>query len=329
MTPDALSTLIHRDFASARRGNVRAYERIVVATQRMVASIALAVTRDVHASEDIAQDTFLRAWQHLGQMENPDSVLPWLRHVARNRAIDHLRTRRQSADVDALVDSSPGPEQSLQRQQQAEALAQALDNVPDQSREVLLLFYREGESSQAVAALLGLSDAAVRKRLQRARDCLKSDVLQRLGEVAGSTAPGVLFTVAVATGVALGPTPAAAAGLATGVMVKSAPKLALATLGALAAVIAVVIAGVAWEIRGSLARLSDPRKRRALLVNSVVYGALMSGYIVALSWTAQQGWSQAQVFAVAIPVSLLVIALGVHRARIMRSERGDSGSKKT
>ena len=328
MTPEALNVLIHRDFASARRGNVRAYERIVVATQRMVASVALAVTRDVHASEDIAQDTFLRAWQHLGQLENPDSVLPWLRHVARNRAIDHVRTRRPAVTVDELVETGPGPEQSLLRQQQADALAQALDAIPDQSREVLLLFYREGESSQAVAGLLGLSDAAVRKRLQRARDCLKSDVLRRLGEVAASSAPGVLFTMAVATGVALGPTPAAATGLAAGVVVNSAPKLVLATLGALAASVAVVIAGVVWDIRASLAKVSDPRKRRALLVNGVVYGVLMSGYMVALSWMPQHGWSVAHLFAVAILVALLVIALSVHRARIVRGTRDDSESKK-
>ena len=323
MTPSALHDLIHRDFASARGGNARAFERMVVATQRMVASVALAVTRDVATSEDIAQDTYLRAWQHLGRMQHPDSFLPWLRQVARNRAIDHLRASRPSTDADVL-DVLPAdgdtPEQAHDRHVHADALAQALDALPEDTRDVLLLYYREGQSSQAVAALLGLSDAAVRKRLQRGRDSLRADVLQRLGETATRSAPGLVFTATVAAGLTAGTSPAAATALSAGAVAKSLPKLALATVGALAAAIVVMLGGIAWEIRDALRRTSDPRRRRTLVVNGAVYGALMAGYVVALAWSKQQGWSDATVLTVAVVVSLLVVVLALQRARLVRDD---------
>ena len=324
MTPTALHELIHRDFASARSGNAHAFERLVVGTQRMVASVALAVTRDVATSEDIAQDTYLRAWQHLGRMQNPDSFLPWLRQVARNRAIDHLRASRPTADaevLDVLPADGDTPEQAHDRHVHADALSQALGALPEDTRDVLLLYYREGQSSQAVAALLGLSDAAVRKRLQRGRDSLRADVLQRLGEAAIRSAPGLVFTATVAAGLTLGAPPAAATALTAGAAAKSLPKLALATVGALAAAIAVMLGGIAWEIRDALRRTSDPRRRRSLVVNGVVYGALMTGYIGALAWSKQQGWSDATVLAVAVVVSLVVVALALHRVRLVKGGR--------
>ena len=57
-------------------------------------AVALAITRDVHTSEDIAQEAFLSAWHHLPRLKNPSSFLPWLRQITRNLAHDHLRGRR-------------------------------------------------------------------------------------------------------------------------------------------------------------------------------------------------------------------------------------------
>lgn len=156
MTPDLLNTLIARDLPAAQQGDTVAYGRLVSATQRMVASVALSVTRDVQTSEDIAQDTFLTAWQRLSQLGSPGGFLPWLRQVARNRAIDHVRARRyQATPVDPLdqlaavaADAGSGPAETFDRNDQARLLAESLDEIPETSRDVLLLFYREGECTQ-------------------------------------------------------------------------------------------------------------------------------------------------------------------------------------
>ena len=137
MTSDTLNSILHNDFPAARSGDRAAFARLVQATQRMVASIALAVTRDVAASEDIAQETFLSAWQRLESMREPESLLPWLRQVARNRAIDVVRRRRHtelSVDsedqrIASAADTAATPAEQLEHAQQQALLMQALEQV--------------------------------------------------------------------------------------------------------------------------------------------------------------------------------------------------------
>ena len=85
---------IDRDFRAARDGDRAAFARLVTETLRLVASIALAASTDVHESEDIAQEVFLFAWLRLREMKGPASFLPWLREVTRNRAVDGIRSAR-------------------------------------------------------------------------------------------------------------------------------------------------------------------------------------------------------------------------------------------
>ena len=92
MNAATLELTLRHEFPAAQRGDRDAYGRIVLACQNAVTAIALAITRDVQASEDIAQEAFLKAWKHLGSLKNPDSLLPWLRQITRNLARDHLRS---------------------------------------------------------------------------------------------------------------------------------------------------------------------------------------------------------------------------------------------
>ena len=76
-----IDDLIRRELPAAARGDAHAYGRIVAASQNAVTAVALAITRDVPASEDIAQEAFLSAWTHLPRLQNPASFLPWLRQI--------------------------------------------------------------------------------------------------------------------------------------------------------------------------------------------------------------------------------------------------------
>src|SRR5207302_374125 len=192
-------------------------------------------------SEDVAQEVYLAAWQELPTLRNPASFLPWLRQLARNRAHDELRARRRrpqapEAALEALADPRPTASEALATLDEHQALAAALDELPDDAREVLALYYREGRSLAQVAALLGLSEIAAKKRLQRARDRLREATLERLGETLARTAPGVAFTAAVMAAVATAaPATAVAATLAkAGAMggASLAAKLAAAAGGA-------------------------------------------------------------------------------------------------
>jgi RNA polymerase sigma factor (sigma-70 family) len=206
MNAQILDLTLQRDLPTARDGCQQAYGRIVGACQNTVTAIALAITRDVQASEDIAQEAFLRAWQQLSKLNNPASFMPWLRQITRNLARDWLRANRhrpmsgEAAEVaiGMAADPSPSPAERLLQIEEETAAADIISALPEDSRETLLLYYREGQRSQQVADLLGLSDAAVRKRLSRARAMVREELLQRFGRFACSSAPGVAFGQALA-----------------------------------------------------------------------------------------------------------------------------------
>lgn len=220
-----LDLLIDRELPAAARGDRDAYARLVDATRTVVASIALAIVRDAELSRDIAQDVFLGAWRDLGQLREPRSFLPWLRQMTRHRAYHVLRTERRrqrrisldEADtlLDQAVDARPGAEAMLLADEDRRVLTAVLDTLPDDTREVVTLFYREGHSSTQVASLLGLSDTAVRKRLSRARATLRTSLLDRFGDAARQSAPGVAFTGAVMTALTVSAPATASAAAAT------------------------------------------------------------------------------------------------------------------
>ncbi|WP_414538779.1 RNA polymerase sigma factor [Stenotrophomonas forensis] len=201
----SIDQTLERELAAAAGGCPHAYGRIVLACQNTVTAIALAITRDRQASEDIAQEAFVKGWQQLHQLRSSTSFLPWLRQITRNLARDWLRAQRgrpltgEAAEValGMAADPAPGAADRLQRVEEEIAAEDIISALPADSREVLLLYYREGQRSQQVADLLGLSDAAVRKRLSRARAQVRDGLLQRFGEFARSSAPSAAFATAV------------------------------------------------------------------------------------------------------------------------------------
>jgi RNA polymerase sigma factor (sigma-70 family) len=234
-----VEVLIQRELPAARSGDQAAYGRIVAACQNTITAIALAITRDVAASEDIAQDAFISAWQHLERLHSPDSFLPWLRQIARNLARDHLRKHRDqpmdgpNAELAMAMAADPGPHpmQHLLDTEHETAAAELIAALPEDSREALLLFYREGQSSQQVAILLGITDAAVRKRLSRARQHVRDELMVRFGEFARSSAPSTALVASVTAGIAVLGKPSTASAAAIGVGSAAAGKAVLGSIG--------------------------------------------------------------------------------------------------
>jgi RNA polymerase sigma factor (sigma-70 family) len=210
--------------AAAAGGDSQAFGQVVDATRNVVCSLALAVVRDVRVSEDIAQEVYLAVWKGLHTLRNPNSFLPWIRQLTRHVSIEHLRRfgRREKKHLpgahaqDALsqvVDPAAHPETALLQREQALLVAEAIDSLPEDSREVVILFYREGCSVEQVSRLIHMSEGAVKKRLSRARQALRNELFERLGESLRQSMPGAAFTVGVTTCIALGtPSAAAAAG---------------------------------------------------------------------------------------------------------------------
>lgn len=185
-------------------GDIKAFERLVDRTKNAITSMALAIVRDPVVSEEVAQDVYVQLWRDLGSLKNPESFLPWLRQMTRNRAYMTLRGERRRDARRSVLDEGtevasgePGIVDRALDEEERRVLFEALEALPDETRDVLTLFYREDSSVKQVAELLGISTDAVKKRLERARVALRSDVAARFEELVKRTAPAATFTAAV------------------------------------------------------------------------------------------------------------------------------------
>ena len=244
---------------AAARGDAQAFATLVDHTSGLVTSIVLAILRDLDASRDVAQDVFLAAWRDLSKLQNAASFLPWLRQIARNRSHHVLRSRirarpYEAPDVDDAVmysvpDGRPGVDAALLAAEDRRLVTEGLDRLPDEAREVLLLFYREEQSVRQVAVLLDVSEDAVKQRLSRARAALRKDLLETLATTLRRTAPGSSFTAAVAMAISAGAPPAAAAAAATTGGLAGPSASATAGFSKLAA-------ALGWAAPGALASIA-------------------------------------------------------------------------
>jgi RNA polymerase sigma factor (sigma-70 family) len=280
--------LLAADVRAAARGDVRAFERLVDATKRAVTSIALAILRDVRASEDVAQDVYVQAWRDLRTLKNPDSFLPWIRQLARNTSLTHVRGRRRygrhhvawKADSVEVAAGEIGTlDRAIAREEQL-VLAEAIEALPDDGREVLTLFYREEQSVRQVAELLGLSEDAVKKRLERARSALKEDVHERFADIARRTAPTAALTASIITAITFGVPSTAAAATAAGTSVlKSVAGAAI--LGPAIGVLS-GIGGIYLGMRGRIQTAIDARERAELTRYRNVWLAVTVAFVGAI-----------------------------------------------
>ena len=195
---------------AAQNGDSRAFTELVEAYASVVCAIATAVTGDPRSGEDVGQQVFLTAWQKLPTLRNAASFGPWLRQLTRHRARDHVRRGRARPDVlpadpqalDRASDPLDDIEERLDAHRAEDAVWQCLETLDVDHREVLVLYYREGQRLKQVAELLELSEATARKRLSRARGHLREAVEARLADGLRRTAPGAGFASGVAALVA-------------------------------------------------------------------------------------------------------------------------------
>jgi RNA polymerase sigma factor (sigma-70 family) len=272
---------------AAARGDAEAYGELVTQTSPLVSSITLAIVRDLELSREVAQDVFLAAWRDLRSLRNPASFLPWLRQTARNRAKTALRTgsrRRRlgiaNEDLPAVSDPRPNIADTLILEEELLALEEALSALPEETREVLTLYYREGQSVAQVAALLEMSEVAVKKRLSRARASMRASLQEKIGETLYRTTPSEAFTAAV---IAALPPAAPTGALATLTLSKIAGGLKL--LGATSGVLLGGLGGVAGVVLGTRKWLNDAQdesERRALRLFRLVSCVLVLLFAAAL-----------------------------------------------
>jgi RNA polymerase sigma factor (sigma-70 family) len=227
-----------RNVIAAAAGDPEAFADLVDRHRRSVCAITLAILGDATLSEDAAQEAFFTAWRELPRLRSPERFTSWMHQIARNQARMHARSARRAqlrvVVSDTLVahrESEAPPPFDLEAAEEHQVLHTVLGELPEECREVLVLYYWEDQSTAEVARQLMLSDVAVRKRLSRAREALRQGVEQQLAEQLRQICPTTAFTVALMVMIAAWPRPA-----------RAAPSKSVWAVGAVAAVCGALLA---------------------------------------------------------------------------------------
>ncbi len=199
-------------------GSLAAFDALVRRHERAVYSVALRLVGRSGAAEEVAQDTFLRAYGALGRFQGSD-FRPWLMRIATNRAYDELRRRRRAPEsLDEFIFEPPttwtatvrqeDPIARTERQELGALLTAALRKLPFDQRAAIILSDVQGYDYTEIAAITGVSYGTVKSRLSRARARLRTILrgpIERGGAheyvPRGAVAAGTLRRVLIGGGV--------------------------------------------------------------------------------------------------------------------------------
>lgn len=166
----------------AGRGSEEAFRRLVERYQRPVYSLLVRIVRNPESAEDLAQESFVKAWKALSRFDPQRKFSSWLFKIAHNSALDALR--RQGVDtvsLDAPIGDSdeppelpadPAAENPLRRlvaRDSGRALEAAIAELRPQYREILLLRFQEGLAYEEIAEVLAIPLGTVKIHIFRAR----------------------------------------------------------------------------------------------------------------------------------------------------------------
>ncbi|HME90346.1 MAG TPA: sigma-70 family RNA polymerase sigma factor [Myxococcaceae bacterium] len=176
-------TLVKR----VRSGDQRAFKLLVERYQRKVYSVALGMLKDREEAMDVAQEAFVKVYKYLDHFKGDSSFYTWLYRITVNISIDVLRRRAAAKgehvelDENIQVDSAEAnlgalgsrlgtnPQKSLLRKELAAKIEEALQEVPEKHRAILLLRELEGMSYEDLARTLQIPKGTVMSRLFHAR----------------------------------------------------------------------------------------------------------------------------------------------------------------
>jgi RNA polymerase sigma-70 factor (ECF subfamily) len=190
--------------AAARQGDTAALETLLVRYEPHLYRFGLTMCGNVEDAGDVAQESLISMARSVRDFRGDSSVSTWLYTIARRFCIKKRRrskfapTREESLDAPAtdvaqhLADPGPTPEQTATNRELATALAHAIAALDPSQREVLVLRDVDGVSAPEVAKILGVSVAAVKSRLHRARLTVRGELAPALGRPAIASPRGVL-----------------------------------------------------------------------------------------------------------------------------------------
>lgn len=187
---------------AAKGGDLEAFEELTTRHERQIYSLAHRILQNPHDAEDVTQQAFLSAVEHLAKFREESSFATWLYRIATFAALKIIRKRkgldtvsleeateaREDGDSiphpEYIADWKQSPEQLVERNETRRLLEEALAQLDEKHRVVFLLRDVEGLSVKETAEALGLTEANVKMRLLRARLQLREHLTRVLGDPA-------------------------------------------------------------------------------------------------------------------------------------------------
>lgn len=194
-TPEAWPDIVHPDVSSDPapererdaallerivQGDATAFRELTNLHLTMIVTYSTRILGSAADAEDVAQETFLRAWQHAKRYEPRARARTWLLAIAHNLALDRLRrrkARREEPSDDQALDIAPGSEEParlLLRKTAALEVSRALDSLPERQKTALLLCHEQGLTGAEIAEVMDTSPDAVESLLARGRRTLRT-----------------------------------------------------------------------------------------------------------------------------------------------------------
>lgn len=195
---DTDTVLVQRALA----GEVRAFELLVIKYQRRIERLIGRMVRDVDLVEDIAQETFIRAYRALAQFRGDAQFYTWLYRIAVNTAKKALVDMRrdplvmqamskagddedETSSMESELTNVETPETVLAAKEIAVTVNQAMDALPEELRQAVVLREIEGLSYEEIAEMMNCPIGTVRSRIFRAREAISAKVRPLLAHQTG------------------------------------------------------------------------------------------------------------------------------------------------
>jgi len=166
----------------AQQGDMDAFESLVRRYQHRVYALCRRLTGAHQSADDLAQETFVKAYFALARFDAQWPLYPWLRRIAVNSGLNYLKSRRRETSLEEASSGglrmpaaarTDGPEEELERAEFRARLDGAVESLPADQKSVFVLRFHESLSYEEISRTLDLPLGTVMSRLNRARQRLK------------------------------------------------------------------------------------------------------------------------------------------------------------
>ncbi len=186
---------MQRVIRAAQRGDEQAFEVLLGSLERQVYRLCYSMTRSREDAEDATQETLIKLWRTLPTYRFECPILPYTLRMARNTVLDLLRRRAARARTASLTvqdeaaesevidiadpDEYADPARAYERQQRIETVRAAIDELPPDQRDIVMLKDIQGCSYEQIGQILQIGEGTVKSRLSRARKKLAELLKER------------------------------------------------------------------------------------------------------------------------------------------------------